>query len=631
MSEFFDKKTKEFVTLIQRLDDVQVLIKFENGKFEVRNMSDLKQVIDLAIDKILSPKKEDDEIVLFEEDEVKTVRDAPLVDESNRPVKLQKINNHGQAVITHENSAVSTTVGLNQVFFDFSNPKAMSSDVILLILSKLSDVDQKLISKLSKINKNWNDIMNSDKIWANLLMKKYPNHYLHYLDKDGMSLHPVMKKILDQLTVDDIKNEETGFVRQKKGQRYLKRFFEWITKNNNKEQSIHETFHTGEASTQYSISGAKGKTKYITHIWQCGENIFVLFSDKYEDVKTKSGVHLAQFNYKDDVFELLKQEPKITNLLNKVVDKVTFVQHDQHGFIVKWFSNNTHAYFDINMDEETFTMTKYEFTEPTNILLCPRALAIVHPGKWGTEFIERTDKMDNKRIEPNLFAFEISGVSSFNCIDRTLQRSYVTHERKHDYYDGPISYVDVPYERFQVVSVSINNDSRAIKNKFKDVEASKYQPARTYSSTMVDVVYSEENALVTSDQLNGMFEYYVNNVKIAGLEEKQTKAWVTFATGAHYGGSVYRFAPGPGNYFKFLIFHKNNKKGTLAPHLYYPAKEGGIWVRFVQRMSPKDKLVSKCIECNFADAKIANPKNADHLFCDKSCAATFYQNFSETK
>lgn len=209
----------------------------------------------------------------------------------------------------------------------YADLRSQTPDIVDLWL-RITGYNLGVMQKLASVNTHFANVMRNDRIWMNALEFHYPYVSTHFMGPISKTIHPWVKQMLDTITTDPTH----------RNQRYPKRLME-----------LRERFRlastlkipvvlpgspfqgAGDRRTQPTLKN-NTQTKWLSHIWQCGENIYGLFSTSQHWANMHIGKYLVHWNARND-------HPFVTpdvkyNLIDFKTEKIRLVDFDQDGFIL---------------------------------------------------------------------------------------------------------------------------------------------------------------------------------------------------------------------------------------------------------------------------------------------------------
>jgi hypothetical protein len=212
---------------------------------------------------------------------------------------------------------------MNTVFTDL---KGQTSDIVDMWL-RMIGYDLNVMQRLANTSTHFANIMRNDYIWMNALETHYPYVSTHFMGPLKRTIHPWVMLMLDGITMDATKH----------GGRYPKRLMELRTRLSSPttmKTEIRIPFSplaTGPRQNNPRVHNT-AQTTWLSHIWQCGQNIYGLFSTNKRDAQLHIGKYLIHW-------DALTEHPfvspgKKSNLLDFKTEKIRLVDSDQDGFIV---------------------------------------------------------------------------------------------------------------------------------------------------------------------------------------------------------------------------------------------------------------------------------------------------------
>lgn len=188
--------------------------------------------------------------------------------------------------------------------------KMLTADIIVYLLAQDFIPDElDFLGTMARLNKAYHQVINSDKIWKFMLTKHYNQFYLHYLDAETEELHSTVKTVLDAFTREP----------KKRGQRYYKRFYEFIMKISHAKKIVKKP--------DGQIQGI-GPYQHLNAVFQCGDSVFILMGSKG---KKNTGNVLMRVPHSFDIFAMLTQGP--LNVIYQNENPFTLDTYDQNGFV----------------------------------------------------------------------------------------------------------------------------------------------------------------------------------------------------------------------------------------------------------------------------------------------------------
>lgn len=204
--------------------------------------------------------------------------------------------------------------------------KDQNADIINMWL-RMNGYDLGVMKNLANTSQHFAEIMRNDNIWMNALEFHYPYVSTHFMGPISRTIHPWVREMLDTITTDPTH----------RGQRYPKRLMELRQRFNLRTTVkmpvvIPNNPFQGPGDKRKHLTTNKSQTKWLSHIWQCGENIYGLFSETQADARRHIGRYLVHWDAR-------QEQPFVSpftkhNLIHYQTERVRLVDFDQDGFIM---------------------------------------------------------------------------------------------------------------------------------------------------------------------------------------------------------------------------------------------------------------------------------------------------------
>lgn len=209
----------------------------------------------------------------------------------------------------------------------YTDLRGQSYDIVNMWLRMLN-YDITVMGRLPQVSKHFQNIMENDFIWLNALEHHYPYVSTHFMGPLSRSIHPWVRKMLDANTYD-----LTKFL-----QRYPKRLLELRTRmSSNKTAKVPIEFPAFKNEKYekrlHDTMAVMTQTRWLSHIWQCGENIYALFATTKDKALLKIGKYMVHWNARTEQPFVLGKEGKKKNLIDFKTETVRILDHDQDGFV----------------------------------------------------------------------------------------------------------------------------------------------------------------------------------------------------------------------------------------------------------------------------------------------------------
>lgn len=228
-------------------------------------------------------------------------------------------------------------VDAKQVVPDLSRLPALPVEVIILILKSLgTEVDVlNFVSVYGGTSKLMQRNLSSDRVWKYITERFYKKELYRYLDNDTNELHEIVIKMLDYYTVDKQKtfviDRDTG---GKIPRNVYKRFFEFNHKfrmQNSNHQLQWQTRRVGIDMWDTVRKNSDGNTKTLTGTFQCGNNVFFVFTKNKAIVRNRP---VGQLLFRtSNQSPLLADDTKIDVIFWDKNSLVEVLCYDLSGFV----------------------------------------------------------------------------------------------------------------------------------------------------------------------------------------------------------------------------------------------------------------------------------------------------------
>lgn len=300
------------------------------------------------------------------------------ISEDHKRVKLKGdfVEKHGQ-----NTSVIQTQEGeqkiVNNTDLQADYSKNLPLDFFLLLLEmKPKEYRKYFLAIMAKVNRHYNALVNSTKVWQFMLKENYAETYYRYILYENNDLCNEVKKMLDYYTLNTTKQ----------GRRYHKRFYEFLEKYITKGKIADVFYVDSYHNIDLAYLEVGSYAKRFVCAFQCQSYIFVLMDDGKKQWNANYALE-GNYLFKTTNADMHKYKRGVPDPLQSIYashNVMKLLTYDQTGFVFltdsyhdnkfrfRYYnvtSGETYSLQDVEKEDE-FKITTLDFMITKDNFLC---------------------------------------------------------------------------------------------------------------------------------------------------------------------------------------------------------------------------------------------------------------------
>lgn len=201
--------------------------------------------------------------------------------------------------------------------------KSFSADVVLSFLQYVKN-PMNFLNTIRLVNKDAEQATASNQVWKYMLWRDYRQAFLYFYDYQTRGIHENVAMAINYYTSNvDKRGSFQDIVETRGRSRFYKRFYEFLTK-----LQTRSSFSENLINLTASLRGYSKKAVNLSHVFQCGKDIFVLFSIKLVTQTKRFGNFLYRSSNENLEFS---GDPADIIVSNQTA--IQILGNDQNGFV----------------------------------------------------------------------------------------------------------------------------------------------------------------------------------------------------------------------------------------------------------------------------------------------------------